>query len=121
MKSLTEAVLHVALRGLSLRQQIIADNVANAETPGFKAREVRFEEQLRRALGRSVAANALTERVKPAIASPADRVGRMDQNSVDVDQQLLAMTETGMRYQAVARALAERLALYRTILNDGRG
>ena len=45
-------VLQLALDGLSLRQQAISNNIANVDTPGFRASEVSFEGQLRRLLGR---------------------------------------------------------------------
>lgn len=125
MKTVVEGALHVALRGLSLRQRIIADNVANNDTPGFKARTVHFEDQLRRALdgiqaNRAANGHALLQAVPPKIDVAENLVARMDQSSVDLDRELLAMTETAMRYNAVARAMSERLALYRTILSDGR-
>lgn len=125
MKTVVEGALHVALRGLSLRQRIIADNVANNDTPGFKARTVRFEDQLRQALNgtpatRAPDGTALLQAVPPKVEVPENLVARMDQSSVDLDRELLAMTETTMRYNAVARAMSERLALYRTILSDGR-
>ena len=44
-----EGVLHSALRGLSLRQRTIADNIANIETPRFLAGKVDFESSLREA------------------------------------------------------------------------
>ncbi|HID12005.1 MAG TPA: flagellar basal body rod protein FlgB, partial [Candidatus Latescibacteria bacterium] len=43
-------LLAKALDAYTLRQRAIADNIANSETPGFRRREVRFEEELRRAL-----------------------------------------------------------------------
>ncbi|OGO39885.1 MAG: flagellar basal-body rod protein FlgB, partial [Chloroflexi bacterium RBG_16_57_9] len=42
----TNQVLHTALDGLARRQQVTANNIANAETPGFKASIVTFESQL---------------------------------------------------------------------------
>lgn len=43
----THDVLHTALRGLSMREQAIAENLANIDTPRYKKREVEFEAQLR--------------------------------------------------------------------------
>jgi len=42
--------LQAALKGLDERQRVIADNVANVETPGFRAGVVNFEDSLRTAL-----------------------------------------------------------------------
>lgn len=37
-----------------------------------------------------------------------------------MDQQLLTMTDTNLRYNAVAQAMSERIALYRSIVTDGK-
>ena len=50
------AVLGYALDGLSLRQNTIADNLANVDTPGFRATAVDFESVLRSAIGGSALA-----------------------------------------------------------------
>ncbi len=42
-------VLRTALDGVSLRQQVTADNIANVDTPGFRATSVDFETSLRQA------------------------------------------------------------------------
>lgn len=51
MSDLTVQVLHYALDGLSLRQNVIANDVANADTPGFSGSTVDFESGLTAALG----------------------------------------------------------------------
>ena len=50
ISDLTTSALHVALDGLDQRQQAIAANIANLETPGYLAREVNFEDSLRAAI-----------------------------------------------------------------------
>jgi flagellar basal-body rod protein FlgB len=116
-----ESILQAALRGLSLRQRVTADNIANADTPGYKARIVSFEQELRSAMRQATDGDALLNAATPEIYETTNRTGRADGNSVDLDQELLTMTETSLRYNAVAQAVASRLALYRAILTDGRG
>jgi flagellar basal-body rod protein FlgB len=65
-------VLNSALDGISLRQNVIADNIANVDTPGFRARSVDFESSL-----------------KSAIARGADG-GRVDENSLEVMRMAVA-------------------------------
>lgn len=116
-----ESVLQAALRGLSLRQRVIADNIANADTPGYKARVVSFEQQLRSAMRQAGGGEELLRQASPRIYDTLNRTGHADGNSVDLDQELLAMTETSLRYNAISQAVVSRLALYRSILTDGRG
>jgi flagellar basal-body rod protein FlgB len=120
MSSSVDRVLQVALRDLNVRQQVTADNIANADTPGFKMRTVQFEDQLAWAM--QVAPNDATLEglAQPTIVEDPGRIGKMDQNSVDMDHELLTMTDTTLRYNIVAQVLSERLALYRSVLNDGR-
>ncbi|MGH2461093.1 MAG: flagellar basal body rod protein FlgB [Chloroflexota bacterium] len=120
MNSPVENVLQAALRGLNLRQRVTANNIANADTPGFKAQTVRFEDKLSQALGEAGDGVALQDAAAPEVDTVAGRVGKADQNSVDLDQQLLTMTDTNLQYNAVAQAVSARLALYRSIVTDGK-
>ena len=118
---LVDEALQIALRGLSLRQRVIANNVANVDTPGFKASEVHFETQLRRALAsRQQSPAAALAEVSPTVEQLTGTTIRADGNNVDIERELLLLTETSLRYGAVARTLSGRLALLQTILTDGR-
>lgn len=117
---MVDEALRIALRGLSLRQRVIANNVANVDTPGFKASEVSFEDELRRALESRRAPHAALMAVAPEIDEVTGTTVRADGNNVDVERELLLLTETSLRYGAVARTLSGRLALLQTILTDGR-
>lgn len=112
--------LKAALRGLAMRQAAIASNVANVDTPGYKAVRVRFEEQLRRALlagDASVRKEPVREADLLPTAEPVLASARNDGNSVDIDQEMVALADTTLRYSAVARLLSERLALMRSIIS----
>ena len=58
----TERALEVGLHGTELRQQVIANNLANVNTPGFKRSDVEFQRQLAEALQFGGAARASTSR-----------------------------------------------------------
>lgn len=95
--------LKVAIAGLSARQTAIADNIANIETPGYRARKVKFEEALNSALadGRSPAAvgHSVQQSLEPT---------RLNGNNVNLDQETLSHIETTMRYQLAIRSLDGR-------------
>ncbi len=108
-----EGVLHAALRGLSLRQRTIADNIANIETPRFLAGTVDFESQLRDAVqdGRAPTDVPRTARsLQPT---------RLDGNNVNLDQETLAAQETGLRYELAVTALTNKLNGLRTAIGSG--
>lgn len=109
-----DGALRSALDALTLRQRVIAANIANADTPGFKASEVRFEDLLVQALrqGRTD--------VQPEIATRADTSLRADGNNVDVEEQMLALSETALTFTALSRLAGARLALLRSAISEGR-
>ncbi len=107
-----ENVLHSALRGLSLRQRTIADNIANVETPRFLAGKVDFESSLR---------DAVAEGRTPTGAASVSRSlqpTREDGNNVNLDEETLAATETGLRYELTITALTNKYNSLRTALGS---
>jgi flagellar basal-body rod protein FlgB len=116
-----------ALDGLSQRQNTISRNIANIDTPGYKAQEVNFEEALNKALKLSSnslsmklthAAHLTAPKTQENFISLANRPGgsnRVDGNNVDLDVELTDMSETGVVYQAVTAAIKKKFDLLTTI------
>ena len=110
MNDVTMTALQSALRGLSTRQRVIADNVANIQTPGFRAGRVDFETALTEALG-----SGQTPTVEPTRSYSTDPT-RLDGNNVNLDTETVAMLETTMRYELTVRAMSEKFNLLRTAI-----
>ena len=113
MHDLTVATVHTALRGISQRQRVIANNIANVETPGFVAKKVSFEESLRAAV-RSGAPEASSVAVAPTEA-PANLNG----NNVQLDDETLALVDSGLHYQLMVEAMNAKFGLLRTSIGKG--
>ena len=110
------AVLGFALDGLALRQRTIADNIANIDTPGFRATSVDFESVLRARSPRAQVGEAgrgLAGRRRPSTAtdSPVGANG----NNVDLRKETLAAMQSQFQYQMVTRAVSDRFELVRTV------
>jgi len=128
-------ILARALDALALRQQVTASNVANADTPGFRAQAVRFEDLLASMLSGQYAPLPLARtdprHIAPVPTTPTsvqpqvvDLTGtryRADGNNVDIEQQMGLLAETTLRYSAVSEVLARRLALLRAMASGGQG
>ncbi len=114
MNDLTIDALHAALRGLAARQRVIADNVANIETPGFLAGRVQFEDRLRDALQTGDAAS-----VRPASLRSMAPTG-VNGNNVKMEEETLANIDTGLRYQLAVEATSQKFRLLRTAIGGGR-
>jgi flagellar basal-body rod protein FlgB len=99
----TMNVIHSALSGLAARQRTIADNVANINTPGFRASRVQFEEALAGAVAESTGAGGEFPRVGPTVAQSLEPT-RQDGNNVNLDRETLLNVDTGLRYSLMLRA-----------------
>ncbi|HWJ66566.1 MAG TPA: flagellar basal body protein [Nocardioides sp.] len=100
-------VLHSAITGLSTRQQVIADNIANVDTPGFRARSVEFESALESAIERGAAPLAGPGAIGATVAATDTPVGA-NGNNVDLRKESIAAVQTQYQYQVMGRALSDR-------------
>jgi flagellar basal-body rod protein FlgB len=103
--------LHMAINGLDARQQAISSNVANLETPGYRARTVSFEDSLREALGDGQPTSMSID-VDESLAAT-----RTNGNNVNIDFELLAGDENNLRQKLVVQALSNKYSLLRTAIN----
>lgn len=107
MPDAVSSVLASALDGLATRQSVIADNIANVDTPGFRATSVDFEASLAAALQRGEMPSAgVTPTSRPTNAP----VGQ-DGNNVDLRQESLAAVQSQFQYQVMTRAVSDRASL----------
>jgi flagellar basal-body rod protein FlgB len=105
MTPFSSVLMIKALDSLMLRQQVAAENLANASTQGYRPRRVDFEAALAEA-GRG-GLEAL-ERFKPAIEAEIPSV--MDQG-VRVDQELLTSSASAGRYSALVEIMSRQMEI----------
>ncbi len=117
-------LLSKALDTYSLRQQVISSNIANINTLGYQAKQVRFEEELQNAVQgdkrsagithpRHIPINAnATTGIQPRIVDSQDGNREEDDplasgvNNVDIDQEMADMAENQIRYRFTARMIS---------------
>lgn len=110
MQDVTLVALQAALRGLATRQRVIANNVANIETPNFSASEVDFESSLSKALKAGVPQG--TQVSVHRSSAPANWNG----NNVSLDDETVGMVETNLRYQLTVEAVNNKFRLLSTAI-----
>ncbi|MBA4065313.1 MAG: flagellar biosynthesis protein FlgB [Isosphaera sp.] len=98
------------LDAAALRHRVIAQNVANVNTPGYRRREVAFEAELAREVA-SPGGPPATPKVVVA-----DGPERVDGNTVDIDQEMNALAKNALLYQAAAQIVSSRVATYRSAI-----
>ena len=92
-----------------IRNDLIANNIANYDTPGYKRQDVDFEDALKQAIQSADGTNMDTKvanlRKGSLDVSPytdhGDYSYRLDQNNVDVDTEQVQLAENQIRYQAL--------------------
>lgn len=103
----TQLGLAAALRGSAARQTAIAQNLANANTPGYRRVTVDFESQLQSLMG-SEDRKGL-QAFTPQITVDGSAAVRADGSTVDVEKEAAAQASNGMTYQAIAQVMAARI------------
>lgn len=103
-----------ALNARAFRHQVIASNIANADTPNYKARDIDFREALAGALGgkggdalalkttspRHLPGSGPTDPLTAALKFRNEEQGAVDGNTVNMDVERSAFAENSVQYQA---------------------
>jgi flagellar basal-body rod protein FlgB len=101
---------------LALRQRVAASNIANADTPGYRAREVDF--------GWHMGAFLASRSEPHAPISVRETWGdgaRNDGNTVQLDRELKALSDHGMRFLIASMLLQKQMRGIRNAIREGRG
>ena len=119
----TTAVLKKSLDLRMQNQQVVASNIANAETPGYAAKSFEFEDQLRAAVATNDSnmqrthplhmpqQGAAIEQVNGRIVEHPDTTGLGDRNSVDMDHEMVVMGKNQLYYEATTQLLSKKMGI----------
>ena len=105
------------------RQVAAAGNLANIDTPGYRAKEATFDETLSRHIPAAKTGNAAQIEgtgAQPAIQEIQGLPARRDGNNVQLDRELLTMGKAAGDFAAAQTALAAKFRLVRYAINEGR-
>lgn len=129
----TQYLLHKGLDAASVRNKVIADNIANVDTPKFKRSEVIFEENVKKVLeknninvklrltdSRHMQIKEKDTRIKPEIRTLNDLSYRNDENNVDIDVETAKMAKNKIYYDALGQSMSNEIRLLRMAIT-GRG
>jgi flagellar basal-body rod protein FlgB len=104
----TMQAIQASLDGLAARQRIIGDNLANAETPGYIAKTVSFEESLAAALETR---DATEFQVLTGFSADPTNING---NNVSVDTETINLVDVGLRYQLATESINAKFRLLGT-------
>lgn len=129
----TSQALATSMNMRLLKHNVISSNIANAETPGYHAKKVDFEETLARALDidglRSMNTSSPehfhvggrgTAAVRAEIYDNPDGEINNDGNTVDLEKEMSALAENTIMYRAAMQLINKKLAALRYAATEGR-
>ena len=106
------------------RAELVAGNLANADTPGYKAMELDFSDFLERAAhaalnpGRAAAHTAFAD--APLVVEQESATPGLDGNTVDAAREAAALAEIGVSHLAGAQLIQSRFRTLRAAIREGR-
>ncbi|MFL5784076.1 MAG: flagellar basal body rod protein FlgB [Bacteriovoracaceae bacterium] len=127
----TLKALTTALNFREMRQELISSNVANANTPGYKAKKLDFEEALARALDvdGQMKMNATDGRhynvggggfnnLEPEVYDNPNGVVSENGNTVDVEAEMAQMAENKLMYDALVQLINKKMGIMKYAINS---
>jgi flagellar basal-body rod protein FlgB len=112
----TQLALDAAMRGSELRQTLLTNNLANADTPGYQAEDVNFQSTLANAMasGQSPSSVNFTPYTEPGSTSA-------DGNGVSAEQDSADLASNGLLYEDLTSVAAQREQIMITAMGLGGG
>lgn len=115
----------------TLRHRVLANNIANVNTPQFKKSSVVFESLLKKALGREPVEMLTTHsrhlegrpalaELQPEIKQNKGTTMRTDGNNVDIEEEMVNLAANTIQYRATATGLSDRYSLLSFVITGGR-
>lgn len=113
------------------KAEAISSNIANIDTPGYKARQVTFMDQLQEVLGESdslplmrthkghLPVSRTPAEVEPLMQTQESSLAGFDRNTVDLDHEMAALAENNMNYNAAVQMLHKKLNILKNAIVEG--
>ncbi|MCW2956692.1 MAG: flagellar basal body rod protein FlgB [Thermoleophilia bacterium] len=117
----TFKALDLALGASGKRQEVLANNLANVNTPGYKRLDVNFDQTLAKALqAERTGDTSALDALRPGVSGDDQVAVRADGNSVDIDQEMAFVAENNIRYNALVQLAQKKLEGLKYVISDGR-
>ena len=117
-KNINFALLNKMLDITALRSRVIANNLANVDTPGFKKCEVSFEAALEEAVHSRQPQQI--DAVEVEVVQSTEGPVRQDGNNVDVDKELSELAKNTLAYNTFAQFLSSQFIAMKEAITGGR-
>lgn len=95
---------------LSVRQKLVASNIANADTPGYQTEDIDFQFEFM----------SLAKGDKPSVIRPQELKVKSDGNNVDIDREARLLSENAIRFGTASSLMRSELKAVRAAIDEGR-
>jgi flagellar basal-body rod protein FlgB len=95
---------------LSARQKLVASNIANADTPGYKTKDIDFQAEFR----------SLIAGGSPNVVEAGGLETKHDGNNVSVDREARLLAENALRFTVAANLMRTEIRAVRNAIEEGR-
>jgi flagellar basal-body rod protein FlgB len=110
------SVISLIERALTIRSayhKVLAGNIANADTPNYKEKDIDFFEEIQK------------KTISQKDIEVKDRAGDegtsgADGNTVNFENQMVKMTENSMMYNSLVQIVSKKFSMMRYVINEGR-
>jgi flagellar basal-body rod protein FlgB len=114
------------------RHKLLSSNIANQETPGYRAVDINFEQEMKKAEGSMPSGQSLTgtnlrhistggpSSHVPAVVDRVTDLEGYDQNSVGIEGEMARLSENTIMYKTSAQLLKYKFSLLMTAIKEGR-
>jgi len=119
---LTTQALAKSLDAMGLRHRVIAENIANVETPGYTRSDVTFEEQLKAIMesGDTESASAKLRKLSAEVNADWLSPARANGNNVSIDKEMADMVKNSLQYEALVQLVNLKGGMLRSAITEGR-
>lgn len=94
---------------LSVRQKLVASNIANADTPGYHTRDIDFQGEFAEALGGA-----------PRVEEVGGLAVKNDGNNVSLDREARLLAENALRFQMASQLMKSQIRAVRSAIQEGK-
>lgn len=109
----TIKILEKMLDVAAFRQKVLASNIANADTPGYKAKDISFQKELDRAIEGS---KGHDHEVYETVTTMPNRDG----NTVNLDVEMAKVAENTLIYNAATQLMTMKVRMLKDVIKGGR-
>jgi len=95
---------------LSARQKLVASNIANADTPGYRTKDVDFRSELLGAIHGNT----------PAVVEVEGLATHNDGNNVNIDREARLLAENAIRFNVASNLVRSQLRMIRMAITEGK-